>query len=391
MFAAGYIVAPRVITVPEDLLPDLSGLRHIGGDFVIGEELENRLTKRSVMGSIPDHWKTYARGLPTMLFAATIKHSLALVEILTAAGIRTKHIDGGTKKAERERALWELKTGVIDILCQVGLFVEGLDMPELKCVILARPTESSVVFLQSCGRCMRPHNDIRPIILDHAGNCRRVITDPFGERRPMGLPTEDRQYTLETRKPKNKGEPAAPKFRFCKTCFEYFPMTVTECPTCGLVFSVGREVQSVPGDLVEVDATPAPSDEEKVKKACFVKWWLKAYKDGWAEDWVMRRYAEVYKMGPPTDWTQPPRPNVTYTWLEKKKFYNSVLYVAQRDGKPIDWIKKRYELRHQESMDLLFQQETEENETVSAEKAVKVAVEVELAKKRSEPKEELEF
>jgi hypothetical protein len=57
------------------------------------------------------------------------------------------------------------------VLVNCELLVEGWDMPSARCAVLARPTLSETLYMQQCGRVMRP-GSVRPIILDHAGNAR---------------------------------------------------------------------------------------------------------------------------------------------------------------------------------------------------------------------------
>ena len=72
----------------------------------------------------------------------------------------------------------------IQVLLNVDLFDEGLDVPGIECVIMARPTKSLGKYLQMVGRGLRiaegkPHL----ILIDHVGN----VTDPM-----LGLPDDIR-------------------------------------------------------------------------------------------------------------------------------------------------------------------------------------------------------
>ena len=57
--------------------------------------------------------------------------------------------------SERQDALRRLQAGELQILFAVDLFNEGLDIPAIDTVLLLRPTESAVVFLQQLGRGLR--------------------------------------------------------------------------------------------------------------------------------------------------------------------------------------------------------------------------------------------
>jgi superfamily II DNA or RNA helicase len=75
----------------------------------------------------------------------------------------------------------------IQVLTNCALFDEGLDIPSLDGVILARPTQSLSRFLQMVGRALRPcEGKDRAIIIDLAGNYER-----------LGMPDDLRVWTLD--------------------------------------------------------------------------------------------------------------------------------------------------------------------------------------------------
>ena len=50
---------------------------------------------------------------------------------------------------------WSIATGALPVVFAVDLFNEGVDVPSIDLVMMLRPTESSVVFLQQLGRGLR--------------------------------------------------------------------------------------------------------------------------------------------------------------------------------------------------------------------------------------------
>ncbi len=72
---------------------------------------------------------------------------------------------------DRELALARLRRGELDALCAIDLFNEGVDVPALDRVVMLRPTESSVVFLQQLGRGLRVAPGKQAVtVLDFVGN-----------------------------------------------------------------------------------------------------------------------------------------------------------------------------------------------------------------------------
>lgn len=74
------------------------------------------------------------------------------------------------------QAIEQLKAGDIDAICSVDLFNEGVDVPVVDRVVMLRPTESGVVFLQQLGRGLRkaPGKAFLQVI-DFVGNHRMFL------------------------------------------------------------------------------------------------------------------------------------------------------------------------------------------------------------------------
>ena len=71
---------------------------------------------------------------------------------------------------------WKIRIFFIEVLVNVNAISEGYDLPSIDCVVLARTTQSEIVFTQQIGRGLRrdAHNPNKEIcILDLALNLRR--------------------------------------------------------------------------------------------------------------------------------------------------------------------------------------------------------------------------
>lgn len=195
------------------LAPDVSKLHTVGGDY---NERESAAAMRSglIVDNILEQWLAHASGLSTVVFAVTVEHSRQLTERFKAAGVRAEHLDGETPLLARQAMLRRVERGEAQVLCNVGVAVEGLDIPRLKCCVLARPTKSVARAIQMMGRVRRPWEGQVARIHDHAF----VI-------RQHGLPDQERDYTL-TAKPE-----APPSLKRCSKCFAMYTGGV--CPECG--------------------------------------------------------------------------------------------------------------------------------------------------------------
>lgn len=92
---------------------------------------------------------------PTLVFACSISHAKQLAIQLSYRGIRAISIDCTMNRALRRRVINEFKAGKIDVLLNYGVLSTGFDAPNIKTIIIARPTGSIVLYSQMIGRGLR--------------------------------------------------------------------------------------------------------------------------------------------------------------------------------------------------------------------------------------------
>jgi superfamily II DNA or RNA helicase len=161
------------VLAPESFLPSEDGIRIVGGDFN-SADLADRLDRRYVAGKAVDAYLRHAQAKRCVVFAINIEHSKAIAERYQGAGIVAEHIDGETAPKERQAILGRFRAGHTQVLCNVNLFTEGFDLPEIEVIQLCRPTKSVALHLQMLGRGLRPKGGRKALVLDHAGNCLRL-------------------------------------------------------------------------------------------------------------------------------------------------------------------------------------------------------------------------
>ena len=114
-------------------------------------------------------------------FCASIAHAEFMAEFLRRAGVRAVAVHSGPGGASRSASLEQLASGQLEAITAVDVFNEGIDVPDINVVVLLRPTESRVVFLQQIGRGLRlPERSVKPrlVILDFIGNHRSFLAKP---------------------------------------------------------------------------------------------------------------------------------------------------------------------------------------------------------------------
>ncbi|MEJ7269575.1 helicase-related protein, partial [Staphylococcus epidermidis] len=71
----------------------------------------------------------------------------------------------------RSTTIDRLKNGGIHYIITVDLFNEGIDIPEVNQVVMLRPTESSIIFIQQLGRGLRKSSNKDYVtVIDFIGN-----------------------------------------------------------------------------------------------------------------------------------------------------------------------------------------------------------------------------
>lgn len=93
----------------------------------------------------------------TLVFCVDIEHVRQLTEAFREYGIDARYITANTLRQTRNEELEAFKRGEYPVLLNCGLFTEGTDIPNIDCVVLARPTRSKSLLIQMIGRGLRLH------------------------------------------------------------------------------------------------------------------------------------------------------------------------------------------------------------------------------------------
>ncbi|KAG7287985.1 hypothetical protein NEMBOFW57_007505 [Staphylotrichum longicolle] len=146
----------------------------------------------------------------TLVFCVDLAHVAALTQRFRHYGIDARFVTGDTPTRDRAERLDDFKKGKFPVLLNCGVFTEGTDIPNIDCVVLARPTRSRNLLIQMIGRGMRLHTGKQNChIIDMvAGLETGIVTTPtlFGLD-PDEIVSEapaDKMYELADRKEAEK-------------------------------------------------------------------------------------------------------------------------------------------------------------------------------------------
>lgn len=204
------------------------------GDY--SEDSIKEAIKPKIYGNAVKHYLKLAAGKQAIAYTYNVESAIRLAQAFNSQGITARAVAGSTPKEERKQIIEDYRAGKIQIVTNAELFTEGLDLPNVDCVIMLRPTQSLSLYLQFAMRSMNPREGKTAIIIDHVGNVER-----------FGLPTDDREWTLEGRE-KGKTSSSGDTIKsvtVCQTCFASFYRTGGTCPYCGAALGEEKKLEVV--------------------------------------------------------------------------------------------------------------------------------------------------
>ena len=141
----GYLSPIRCRRV--DIGYDLAGVAVRMGDYAPGE-LERAVNVDKCNDAIAEIVANLATP-PVLIFAVDVAHAEAIAAKIPGA------VALSAKSADRAAAVAAFRRGDIPVLVNCALFTEGTDLPEVRTVIIARPTKSAGLYTQMVGRGTR--------------------------------------------------------------------------------------------------------------------------------------------------------------------------------------------------------------------------------------------
>lgn len=232
-------------------------LRKASGDSDYTREAMALASSQSrIIGDVVTNYQKFANGKQAILFATDIATGEKMEKSFRDAGITAKLLTSDTDPKDRLQSLLDYRDKKIKVLLNVDLFDEGLDVPGIECVIMARPTMSLSKYLQMIGRGLRPApGKAFLIVIDHVGNVPE-----------HGLPDLHRRWTLD--RITRRGD-RTNLIRICShvECNAPYDRALSECPYCGTPPFRGSRGESTPRPGPEmVDGDMELLDPETVQK-----------------------------------------------------------------------------------------------------------------------------
>jgi superfamily II DNA or RNA helicase len=271
--------------------PDLSKVGTVAGDYKL-DELGAAMDKNSLVADIVSTWLEKGENRPTICFAVNRTHAANICNNFKAAGVSAEYMDAYTDLPERNAIVRRFANGDTKVICNVGVLTTGFDA-DVRCIILARPTKSEILYTQMIGRGLRTaHGKDHCLILDHSDTTLRLgfVTDIKHDRLDDGTPKRAAAAEKKEKLPKE-----------CPKCTFLRPAKVRTCPSCGHTPEPRCEVVEQNGDLYEltrdkrVKVTEWTMDQ---KQAFYSELILHAKLRGYKRGWAYWAYKDKFGVGP---------------------------------------------------------------------------------------------
>jgi superfamily II DNA or RNA helicase len=167
------LLAPfRYLGVPDDV--DYAQIPWRSNKFDV-EELTIAVATEARAQNALDQLKKHGKG-PAIGFCVSMKHADFMANYFRKAGLRSVAVHSGGSSAPRNSSLEMLSHDELDILFSVDMFNEGVDVPNIGTILMLRPTESKILFLQQLGRGLRISEGKTLRVIDYIGNHRSFLT-----------------------------------------------------------------------------------------------------------------------------------------------------------------------------------------------------------------------
>jgi len=306
---------------------DLKDVKVVAGDYV-KDQLSSAMQNGTLTADIVKTWKDRWGKDKTLVFAVDRAHAETLHFRFIDAGVRSAYQDANTSSADRHEIERGFHDGRYQVVCNVGTLTTGVDW-DCRCLVLARPTKSEILYVQIIGRALRtaPGKD-KALILDHSDTTQELglVTDIHHDHLHDGKKQTAREAAEKPRKPLP---------RACPQCANIQPRLNRVCQQCGFKLPLMSGVTERDGILVEFVPGKVPVKGKdrvwtRAEKVSFYAQLLgyareHGYKDGWAANKFRDKMSEW-----PRDmkWVTPTEPSfevvswvkaMTIRWAKSRK------------------------------------------------------------------------
>jgi superfamily II DNA or RNA helicase len=244
----GYLCDYDLVAPPPPKDLDLSQVAISAGGDYNPDQLRKAVHKsKQLVGNVVETYLREAPGKLGATFCVDVEEAVKQAEAFRASGVPAEVVHGDMDDLLRVQVFKKFKARQVLQLVSVDILGEGVDVPAMEVISMARPTESKGLYDQQFGRPLRLDIDAALMArweefspaerLAHIAASRKpraLIIDHVNNYTRHGLPDGQRYHTLERRDRRSKGSQLGViPLRSCTACTKAYEKTLAKCPYCG--------------------------------------------------------------------------------------------------------------------------------------------------------------
>ena len=247
-----YLCRCRLFSLDAPSLDDVEW-SYARGDYNLGQMAAKFKSRARYVGAV-DNYERLCNGQKCLVFCCSSEQTINLTQEFCSRGIEAKYCLSGDfdedeeYSGERKAVVDAFARGEFPVLVNYGLFTTGIDIPDIKVVMLMFSTTSLVKYLQCLGRASRiaeGKND-EFLCLDFGRNYER-----------LGRYEDRREWSVWHNTSAGGGVPPTKE---CPQCGRLVPVSWTDCKFCGYHWPTQQETY-----VAELQEVVAREDDETIE------------------------------------------------------------------------------------------------------------------------------
>jgi superfamily II DNA or RNA helicase len=270
LIRGGYLCRCRLFSLDAPSLDDVEW-SYGRGDYNLGQMAAKFKSRARYVGAV-ENYQRICPGEKTLVFCCSSEQTIELTKAFCEAGIEARYCLSGDFdedeefSGERKDVVDAFSRGEFPVLVNFGLFTTGIDIPDIKVVMLMFSTTSLVKYLQCLGRASR--------IAD--GKNGEFICLDFGRNyERLGRYEDDRDWSVWHKASAGGG---VPPVKECPGCGRLVPISWTDCQFCDYHWPTQQETYKA-----ELEEIVAKADEEETLEQYVARRKL----DGWSNNRIL--------------------------------------------------------------------------------------------------------
>lgn len=254
LLAGGYI-SPLVgmASIGETFAEDLSNCNMVAGEYNLGQ-ISDMMCKPVHIQTCVDAWQKYASDRKkTLVFCTSIEHAERVAESFNAAGVSSCAIHSKLSPVDSMARMEALEHGTMQVFTSVAKLTTGMDVSDIDCIVMARPTKSTALYQQCLGRGQRlaPEKE-NCLVIDLTGCTTDFGTDMDNLRVPVPSSSEGGEAPKKICPGNNQDG---------SVCGQAVHASLRYCPYCGFMFPVTEAMETKLGTMKKVTFNEIPKPE----------------------------------------------------------------------------------------------------------------------------------